>query len=375
MPFKTSLVKNIIFSIVSVALFFGAIDVSIRIYMSLKYRNTGYLIPFLNKNLNRKKPDDVIPCKMKLYHGGSYYKFLPGKFYNYKKGEFSVTINSHGFRSPEFNIKKPAGKKRICVMGGSVVFGLFLKDDETFPYYLSELLGKEFEVINCGFPRYRLNEIRNLFRYELLGYSPDMLIIYSGFNDAFPVLFEHEESLGYRLHKLFYYRWMLYTILREKYSSIRYKTAAPIPDPRPPEKISKRFYSELKGITDIAKARGIKLIFIPEIANTQEKKLELNDVVKGSEYDSFYALEKKYYDLTSDASINPKNSYAIQHFYNNRLMEQLAAEMDIPITDPKPFLNKSSDIFIDHAHFTPEGTRILAGIAAGEVLKVYPDKK
>ncbi len=53
-----------------------------------------------------------------------------------------VTINKHGLRSPEIDMKKNDGTKRVMIMGDSVVFGWGVEQDSIFPIRLQKMLDK-----------------------------------------------------------------------------------------------------------------------------------------------------------------------------------------------------------------------------------------
>lgn len=84
-------------------------------------------------------------------------------------GEFhqQATINSLGYRSPEFSLKKPVGTKRILVLGDSFTFGHGVGDRQIYPFIAGELLKqkgyKNAEVINAGYAS---------------GFSPDSYYLY-----------------------------------------------------------------------------------------------------------------------------------------------------------------------------------------------------
>ncbi len=100
-----------------------------------------------------------------------------------------ITLNSLGMRSPEFSIDKPENTYRIFVIGGSTTFGAGVFDNQTYSFYLQEMydqtnLGFDVEVINVGWPGWNsINEIKRI-KTELLGYEPDLFIVYDGWNDA-----------------------------------------------------------------------------------------------------------------------------------------------------------------------------------------------
>src|SRR5262249_54699100 len=75
-------------------------------------------------------------------------------------------FNSLGFRGAEVAEKKPAQLLRVAVLGGSTAFGAFVKDEQTFPAVLQDLLeahlaegpslqsGSRVEVVNAAVPGY-----------------------------------------------------------------------------------------------------------------------------------------------------------------------------------------------------------------------------
>lgn len=122
---------------------------------------------------------------------GKHYKFPPNYIVQGARGQGSETasINSLGFRGPEFQPRKPKGVFRIISMGESSTFGYHNSDTGTYPFLLEQLLRQQprfenVEVINAGFPYYNSGSIRSLLESELLEYKPDLLTLYSAYNDA-----------------------------------------------------------------------------------------------------------------------------------------------------------------------------------------------
>jgi len=101
----------------------------------------------------------------------------------------SITINTLGFRGVEFSEEKPSDTYRIFMVGGSTMFGAGATSDETtIPGYLQQLLnekdfGFDIEVINSGIQGADSNTESNLIEQKLVRFSPDLIIIYDGWND------------------------------------------------------------------------------------------------------------------------------------------------------------------------------------------------
>jgi len=130
---------------------------------------------------------------------GQYYKLKPGSFSFEHDRYYPYSVNSLGFRGRGFLVKKAEGEKRICAFGGSSTFGYGVEDNETYPYYVEEFLNRysldeEYKVINCGFPAYRMKNIYNLFKKEVAAYEPDVVTVYSAWNDTYvPELISKKE--------------------------------------------------------------------------------------------------------------------------------------------------------------------------------------
>jgi hypothetical protein len=98
-------------------------------------------------------------------------------------------INSLGFRSFEFNKKKPKETIRIFIVGGSTTFGSNAGGNQyTFPDILNYILNSnsksyKFEVINAGVLGYSTWQ-NKLKVKEIFSYEPDLVFIMDGFTDA-----------------------------------------------------------------------------------------------------------------------------------------------------------------------------------------------
>ena len=101
----------------------------------------------------------------------------------------SITINTLGFRGAEFSEEKPSDTYRIFMVGGSTMFGAGATSDETtISGYLQYILSErdfefDIEVINSGIQGADSNTELNLIEQKLVTLSPDLIIIYDGWND------------------------------------------------------------------------------------------------------------------------------------------------------------------------------------------------
>jgi len=98
----------------------------------------------------------------------------------YWRKDLEFHINRFGCRGPEL-APKASGKRRVICFGGSVTFGDKLNWKETWPGQLAEISG--WSVMNAGVPGYLSPHILAFAQGGLLDLQPDLVIVYTGFND------------------------------------------------------------------------------------------------------------------------------------------------------------------------------------------------
>jgi lysophospholipase L1-like esterase len=110
--------------------------------------------------------------------------FDPGKTVLHSGRVFRV--NNVGMIGDDRTIEKPKGTIRILALRGSTSFGPW---DDPWPVQLQRALdrlgkGSRFQVINGAFIGHNSFNLRDLFfKYRWLDLKPDLILIYSGFND------------------------------------------------------------------------------------------------------------------------------------------------------------------------------------------------
>lgn len=99
--------------------------------------------------------------------------------------------NRLGYRGDDVRVPKPSGTFRIVVYGDSSTYGTTNPYDETYPYYLGEILRGErgytnAEVVNAGVAGF--TSWNSLVDLTLRGVEldPDLVIVYQGGNDVLP---------------------------------------------------------------------------------------------------------------------------------------------------------------------------------------------
>ena len=203
-----SKLKHFLFTVFTVFLALLILEFSFRIMYSIRYRNFGYMTYGL-LNIGKFNVD---------YYNGYAKLSVPSR----PEDELN-----HGFRTAPFSIKKPKGQYRIVALGGSSTYGHYDGYYESWPYLLEQILNRElkdseYKVINAGVSSQTLYGIDRLLTYEVLDWKPDMVILYSLFNQTMIDVFalSGEESRADRFFRLvkaiFYEKSLIATYLIDR---------------------------------------------------------------------------------------------------------------------------------------------------------------
>jgi len=115
------------------------------------------------------------------------------------RAEVEYRVNALGLRGPETTIEKPEGVRRIAVLGDSIAFGYWVRDEQGFARQLEGLLqaagaGGRVEVLNFGVPGYNLEQEIETARSKALAFSPDLVVVLFCLNDL-EAVFSYELGL------------------------------------------------------------------------------------------------------------------------------------------------------------------------------------
>jgi len=103
------------------------------------------------------------------------------------RAEVDYRINAAGLRGPEVSEEKPAGVRRIAVLGDSVAFGFWVAEKDAFPRQLESMLneaeGGPVEVLNLAVPGYNLDQEIETLRSKALALAPDLVVVAFCLND------------------------------------------------------------------------------------------------------------------------------------------------------------------------------------------------
>ncbi len=101
----------------------------------------------------------------------------------YKGNRFST--NSDGLRGREISIEKPAGVRRVAVLGASWTMGSGVANDEIWHTQLESIINSkstdeentQYEFINFGIDQYGVGEILANLEKRVPKYDPDLIIV------------------------------------------------------------------------------------------------------------------------------------------------------------------------------------------------------
>jgi lysophospholipase L1-like esterase len=313
---------------------------------------------------------------------GQYYKFPPRYVLRGAAGQSEETaaINNQGFRGPDFEPAKPAGTFRVICMGESSTFGFHNRDTETYPFQLEKLFqeqhqGVRVEVINAGFPYYNTGSILSLLKAELLGFKPDVLTVYSAYNDAaWPLhvgnatrvaTWLQDHSMTYLVMKRtiltdeFVMKWqgrIARGLLRQNPSREAFEANT--------TQVVARYRRNVKDIIAIARSRGVPIILIK-----QPMTAKFNDILSG--YSRSY--EEEYRELVK--KFNAKRDLSpveYQLLSQHRVVEELEAiarEENVELVDNVALVDRNRRAMASYVHLTAA-----ANLALAEALKEVIEK-
>lgn len=314
-------------------------------------------------------------------YSGDHFKFPPNYVLQGAAGQGTETAstNSLGFRGPDFEPAKTPDTFRVLTLGGSSTFGFHNADDETYPFYLqSEFLDEErdiqVEVINAGFPYYTSASIRSLLEDELFEYDPDLLTLYTAYNDAsWPLQLGAGTRLVFWLqqHSTIYLVAKETVLTDQRIYKIQKKLRRRLQEGFDPgaledmaEQVAARYRQNLEAILSMAMDHGVPTVLIRQPMTTRQQNKGIGELTYEQEYEAVVEkLEKREYTSTFD----------IRMILHHRLIEELdaiAKEHDLPIVDNIALLDQNPSGLTTWVHLTADANERLAAEIHSALLPV-----
>lgn len=126
------------------------------------------------------KPQDLQPPSVSRY--GILYAKPSYETFRHRSPRFDVEYRTdrHGFRGQDYDFPKPAGVKRVLLLGDSYTWGWGVPFDKTYGRLLEEGLrarGRRVEVVNLGLVGVGLSVQEYLYRRIGRLFSPDVVTV------------------------------------------------------------------------------------------------------------------------------------------------------------------------------------------------------
>jgi lysophospholipase L1-like esterase len=292
---------------------------------------------------------------------GEYYKFPANYILTGAAGQGSETasINSHGFRGPDFDTGKPKGVFRVICLGESSTFGYRNRDDETYPFILGRLFTEEklpVEVINAGFPYYNSGSILSLLKEDILNYKPDLITLYADYNDtSWPIQIGRlgRVALWLQDHSMMYF--LLRNILNQNAFEIENRIVEKlIPQKMPREQLERvselvadRYRENIRSIVRTAKSRGISLILIKQPVTTHSQKYTSLTYEEENQ-----SVREKF---ERGERLDFIEVWMLKHYRLMQELEKIAKEEKLPVVDNIKIVDQDRRRLASWVHLTGEG--------------------
>ncbi len=217
--------KRIVFALLTLFIILASAETILRLKdFSFYFNFSADLLgmPLLDLHKLRRVQNKAVDFDPYLF-----WKFKPNQYLDNREAYGKpVTINSHGFRGPDWQDQKPKGVYRVACLGDSTTFGWSVGDEETFPVKLQKALeeslqgsGLKVEVLNLGVTGYTSRQGRELMARYAADWKPDLVIFAFGPNDRLPALKSDREHLENRTWargkvSVFFHRFQVYKLLK-----------------------------------------------------------------------------------------------------------------------------------------------------------------
>lgn len=307
-----------------------------------------------------------------VYDGG-YYKFPPNHVLKGAAGQGdneTASINSLGFRGPEFQPRRLPRTFRIITLGESSTFGFHNTDTGTYPYQLEQSFRGQpsslrVEVINAGFPYYNSGSIRALLEKELAAYDPDLITLYSAYNDtSWPlrvdvgvralIWIQQHSAIYLVLKEAVLTDQRVYKLKRQLAGWLNQRLDTAIVEQQA-EHMAARYRGNVTAIAAFARQRGIPLVLIrqPMTAHYQKSPTRAPKT-----YEEEYRVVRR--KLADGGFLSSFQLWLIIHYRLIQELDAIAREQRLPIVDNIAIVDQDRSRLKTWVHLTEEANAKLA---------------
>lgn len=388
-------VKTVVYyalgSLITLAVFFTFIELTTRTVSWA--RGDGFTLGLHELDANDEAITDIYQ-----FHPFTGFTFRPGRIlyggHPRQAGRSELRINKQGFlsESERFPIDKAADEIRIAMIGASTTANVNLNPAENWPGALGELVQaarpeSRITIINAAVPGYdTAQSIANL-ALRVMPFSPDIVIIYHGYNDLKVIRpgvellpdYTHVHARPYGLHER--QPWYLRIanksmgFVRARNSYREYLQQKANVDliagtnrfDEVPATAARQFQHNIRMLIGSARAGGATVILSSFATLHDIDTLLAGGAMPASELarEELVAMM----NFTPGLSLNGIFSGLRQY---NQILHDLAQNEHTGWVDNAALVAHSDENFLDRVHFTAAGAHRVAENMLPEVLRLLP---
>ncbi|WP_448547382.1 AMP-binding protein [Thalassotalea fusca] len=284
-----------------------------------------------------------------------------------KSDAITMKINKVGLRSEP--IPENKNDTRIAILGASTVAGAYAKNNQsTFPalfgkYLQEQTEGNEsFHVINAGIEGHTLVHTSKLFDGVVSQLSPDVVMLYPGFNDISLLcraMSDSEKPAYIGIDYPTLPTWVeTKSMIRKNTTQLRANNTSEANLLALSDVDAGVYGNRVREIITSIKSQGIQ----PALMTVSRAYANTDEAVANSFLkDSLY-----YYSC-----LNAESLMAIGDMYNEQI-RLVAKETNTPLFDLAKVMAGGRKYFVDGSHFTYEGEQYVARFLLDQYRQLHP---
>ena len=390
--------SNLAAAVVSVTLCLGAIELVLQIAYRVRHDIAR------RAELQRYEADYAASSEAYEDPSDYYGKWdtNPAIDYNTYLGYISRASRSgNGYRTnvhharyfEDFPAAKPPGEARVLVAGGSTAWGQGVRQEQLFTELAERRFrhaGSNVRVVSMGVTAYSSTQERILVENIAAGLDPDVMVLFSGFNDAY---FGYSGKDILREQDFFKFR----QVLARKFPDVAPPPGQP--DIYPPE--FDEYVSKLRYFVDVrlfalrnrdrSRVEAVvrrQSLPVERVLQTLQLNLEtLADLARRRGFRLVFMLQPSLYSTTKALSPYERRMLAVaeeryvgyadydRRFYT-ACRKELPAHAErlgyVFVDGDGAFAQESASVFIDHVHFGSRGNRLLGDFLHGVARDLLP---
>ncbi len=276
-------------------------------------------------------------------------------------------INQYGFRGPEIDIAAPPDVTRVICLGASETFGVYEKKDNEYPAQLRNMLEANnpgrFQVINAASFGTSVVRATQHFQLWLAQFKPDIVLLYPS-----PAFYLDENPPGTKLPAQGSSKKEQFESRLKGKAKLTIKKALPQNIQNTMREIE--IYAQVKRHPDnwvwhtpppdrLNIYREHIIDFIETVRSCGGQPVLLTHTHRFNE--NLTAEDR--YQLTSWRKFYPRATekclIAMEHSANE-VVRGVGRKYNVPVIDLDKTISKAPENFVDFAHFTDTGARLVA---------------